>query len=173
MLAAGIAVAALPAARAADETQPTPTPAPAAAPNADQPAARPERRGRMDPAEMLERLKTAVNLTDDQTAKVKAIFQDQREKMEALRGDESLSREDRRAKMMELMKAGHDQIRALLTPDQQQKFDAMPRPGFGRGPRGEGPRGERAGGGEPPPPPPPPPPPADNPPPPPPPGGGA
>jgi len=162
MLAAGIAAAALPAARAADETQPTP--APAAAPNADQPAARPERRGRMDPAQMLEHLKMAVNLTDDQTAKVKAIFQDQRAKMEALRGDESLSREDRRAKMMELMKASHDQIRALLTPDQQQKFDAMPRPGFGRGPRGEGP----AGG-----PPPPPPAPANNPPPPPPPGGGA
>ena len=159
LLAAGLAVAALPAARAADEAPPAPPPA---APNADQPAARPERRGRMDPAEMLERLKTAVNLTDDQTAKVKAIFQDQRAKMEALRGDESLSREDRRAKMMELMKAGHDQIRALLTPDQQQKFDAMPRPGFGRGPRGEGPGGE-----------PPPSPPANNPPPPPPPGGGA
>jgi periplasmic protein CpxP/Spy len=162
MLAAGIAVAALPAARAADENPPAPD-----TPNADQPAARPERRGRrMDPARMLGRLKTELNLTDDQTAKVKTIFEDQRAKMQALRGDESLSREDRRAKMMDLMKASRDQIRALLTPEQQQKFDAMPRPG--RGPRGEGP----AGG-------PPPPPPTDNaappppPPPPPPPGGPA
>ena len=39
------------------------------------------------------------------------------------------------------MKANHAQIRALLTPEQQQKFDAMPRPG--RGPRRwNGPGGE-------------------------------
>lgn len=165
MLAAGIAVAALPAARAADETQPTPTPAPAAAPNADQPAARPERRGRwMDPAEQLKHLTEYLTLTADQQAKILPILKDRQTKIQALMGDDSLSREDRRAKMMELGKASQDQIRAQLTPDQQQKFDAMPRPGFGRGPRGEG------AGGEPPPPPPPP---ANTPPPPPPPGGGA
>jgi len=172
MFAAGIAVAALPAARAADDNPPAPGPAPTPAPAApanDQPAGRPERRGRMDPGQMLEHLKTALNLTDDQVAKVKAIVQAQGDKRRAIMEDDSLSREDRWAKVMDLMKSTHDQIRALLTPDQQQKFDAMPR--RGRGMRGEGP----AGG--PPPPPPadnaPPPPPADNTPPPPPPGGSA
>jgi hypothetical protein len=48
--------------------------------------------------------------------------------------------EETRAKMQEIQKAAHDQIRALLTADQQKKFDAMPPP--------PGPGGRRGGGGQ-------------------------
>lgn len=39
--------------------------------------------------------------------------------------DDSLSRDDKRAKLMEIRKTTHDQIRAALTPDQQKQFDAL------------------------------------------------
>ena len=149
MVLAGFALAALPAVQAADETQPPP-PAPGG-PNAAQPD-RPGWHGRrMDPAQRLQHLSEVLNLTDDQKTRIAPMLKDQQAKMQALGSDDSLSREDRRAKMMGLMKETQGQIRALLTPEQQEKFDAMPRPG--RGPRGEGPGGAH-----------PPPPAADNPP---------
>lgn len=147
LVAAGFSVAALPVMRAADEAPPA---APGGAKDADQPPP-PERRDRrMDPAQMLQHMKEQLSLTDDQTAKVDAIFKAQAEKRQAIMDDTALSPDDRRAKMQDLRKDSMAQVRALLTPEQQQKFDVMPRPG--RGPRGEGP-----GGGPPPPPPPPPP----------------
>jgi Spy/CpxP family protein refolding chaperone len=107
----------------------------------------------MDPAERLKHLSEVLNLTDDQKAKVAAILKDDQEKGQAIRNDSSLSREDRRAKMMDLMKDSQTRIRALLTPEQQQKFDAMPRPE--RGPRDRGASGGPPPGENGPPPPPP------------------
>jgi len=145
LIAVGLSVAALPAMRAADEAPPPP---PGGANAAAQPA-RPERRNwRMYPAQMLQRMKEQLSLTDDQSVKVGAIFKAQAEKRQAIMDDAALSPDDRRAKMEEFRKDAIAQIRVLLTPEQQQKLDAMPRPG--RGPRGDGP------GDESPPPPPPP-----------------
>lgn len=110
----------------------------------------------MDPAQRLQRMTEALGLTEDQQAKIKSIFQEEAGKRQAIMDDSSLSRDDQHAKMQELMKDIQARVRAILTPEQQTKFDAMPRPG--RGPRGEGP------GGESPPPPPPPPPANSNPP---------
>src|SRR6185312_815867 len=97
------------------------------------------------------------NLTDDQKSKIAAIQQDVRSKGQALRQDDSLSNEDRRQKMMDLMKSTNDQVRAVLTADQQKQFDAAlasaPRRGAGR-------RGGEGGGAPPADAPPPPPPPA-------------
>jgi len=66
-----------------------------------------------------------LGLTADQQAKVKAIFDASRPQMEAIHSDTSLSKEDKRAKMKALHDSNDAQIRALLTPDQQQKFDAL------------------------------------------------
>jgi Spy/CpxP family protein refolding chaperone len=112
----------------------------------------PGRNGRRGGGMNIEMLKTALKLTDDQVAKITPILAKQREQMQALMSDDSMSREDRMAKMQEYGKATHDAIRAILTPDQQKTFDAMPPPG--RGPRGN--RNGGGGGGNPPPPPPPP-----------------
>ncbi len=152
VIASSLTLAALPALRAADEPAPQPPPS-SGAPDA---GARPERTGRrgrwMDPAERLRHMTEVLGLTDGQQAQMKAIFKDEMEKRRAIMEDESLAPEDRRAKMMALGQDMRTRLRALLTPEQQQKFDAMPRPG--RGPRGEVPSGDA-----------PPPPPANHPPP--------
>ena len=45
--------------------------------------------------------------------------------MKALREDTSIAGPDKRTKMMDIHKASQDKIRALLTADQQTKFDAL------------------------------------------------
>jgi len=81
----------------------------------------------MDPATMLARLDEAVTLTADQKTKVTDIYKKMTDQMQAL------APEDRRTKGHDIRTATNAEIRALLTPDQQKKFDAMPQ---GRGPGG-------------------------------------
>jgi periplasmic protein CpxP/Spy len=78
-----------------------------------------------DPQRRTEMLTKRLNLTSDQQAKVLDIFKSEQSQMESLRSDSSLSQDDRHSKMMDIHKTSDDQIRALLTPDQQKKFDAM------------------------------------------------
>ena len=79
----------------------------------------------MTPDEQVSRLSTELNLTDDQKAKIKPIFEDQAAKMKALREDTSTSMDDKRPKMQDIRKSTNDQVRAVLTADQQKKFDDM------------------------------------------------
>lgn len=66
-----------------------------------------------------------LSLTPDQVTQVKAIDEDTGKQMMALREDTSVAQQDKRAKMMDIRKASQGKIRALLTPDQQTKFDAL------------------------------------------------
>jgi protein CpxP len=66
-----------------------------------------------------------LNLTPDQVTQVKAIDEDTGKQMKALREDTSVAQQDKRAKMMDIHKTSQGKIRALLTPDQQTKFDAL------------------------------------------------
>jgi periplasmic protein CpxP/Spy len=95
--------------------------------NSDQQAAPAQHSGphRMDPARRTEMLTKKLNLTSDQQAKVMDIFKSEQSQMEGLRSDSSLSQDDRHSKMMEIHKTSNDQVRALLNPDQQTKFDTM------------------------------------------------
>jgi periplasmic protein CpxP/Spy len=43
----------------------------------------------------------------------------------AVRNDTSLSKTDQRSKMMDIRKASHDKIRAVLNDEQKTKYDAM------------------------------------------------
>ncbi len=70
-------------------------------------------------------LTTKLNLTADQQAKVKAILQENHQKMETTMKDESLSKEDRHAKMMSMHESVHAKVREVLTDEQKPKFDAM------------------------------------------------
>lgn len=83
------------------------------------------RGGMMDPGRRADMLKQNLSLSDDQTTQVKAIFEDSRTKMEALRSNSSLSQDDRRSQMMTIRKAENDKINALLTPDQKTKYAAL------------------------------------------------
>ena len=100
-------------------------------------------RGGMNPGQRLAMLTSQLNLTPDQAAKIKGILDESRGKMEELRADTSTAPEDRRGKMMEIRKHENEKIKAVLTPDQVTKFDAMEAQQ----------RGRMGGGGAPPPPP--------------------
>ena len=145
-IAAGLAAAAVPAIRAADETQPVPPP-PAQPPALSDKApdgAQP-RRWQRDPMEQVQRLGEALSLTQEQKDQITAIIKGNAPQRQAIMNDLALAQEALRAKMRELRKETELKIRALLTPEQQQKFDTMPRPGFRRGPRHGGPPGCRRG----------------------------
>lgn len=81
----------------------------------------------------LKQLDETLKLTDDQKQKIKDIWAKQAGSMKDLSPDE------RRTKGREMFKAVHDQIRAILTPEQQKKFDQM---------RPEGPRAAGKGKGK-------------------------
>ena len=78
-----------------------------------------------DPEKRTEMLTKQLKLTSDQQPKVLDILKSEQSQMEALRSDSSVSQDDRRAKMMDIHKASSDQIRGLLDPDQQKKWDEM------------------------------------------------
>jgi len=83
------------------------------------------REGRMDPNQRVKMLTEKLNLTKDQQSKVKDIFTSQQKQMHSLMQDQSTSREDKRSKFEQMRTDTDSQIRAVLTGDQQQKFDAM------------------------------------------------
>jgi Spy/CpxP family protein refolding chaperone len=77
------------------------------------------------PEAQLDRLTQQLNLTDEQKAKIKPILEDQAKQMETLRGDTSVSPQDRRSQFMQLRENTSKKIRAVLDPDQQKKYDEM------------------------------------------------
>ena len=68
--------------------------------------------------ERLEKMRAELNLTDDQTKAVQAIIDETRNEYRALRTE-------LRPRFEEPRQKARARIRALLTPEQQQKFDAM------------------------------------------------
>jgi periplasmic protein CpxP/Spy len=138
VLAAGSLLVWSPALRAGDTNTPPSTP-PAGAPPAGQRP--PGMRGTIT----LDQLAQQLNLTDDQKAKVKPILEARDQKVRELRGDTSLTPEDRRAKMKALRDDMTTQMKAILTPEQFDKWQKLPPAGM---------RDRRAGpppGGNPPP----------------------
>ncbi len=89
----------------------------------------PPHRKHMGRGYVLADLTEKLGLTADQQKSIGAVIDNGRTQGKALREDDSLSKDDKRSKMMEIAKSTHDQIRAALTPDQQKLFDAMPGPG--------------------------------------------
>ncbi len=79
----------------------------------------------MNPDRQLERLTKELGLSSDQQAQIKPLLVDRQQKMQALFQDQSLSQDDRRQKMRSIGEASRASIKALLTDDQKQKFDAM------------------------------------------------
>src|SRR4051812_17915226 len=86
-----------------------------------------EKKGGMTPEQRIERIEQAVgSLTADQKTKITAIINDGMAEMR------NVPKEERKSKMADMMKAQNAKIRAVLTADQQKKFDAMA-PGGGGG----------------------------------------
>jgi hypothetical protein len=131
LLSAGLALS-LAQARADDSSAP-PVPPPPPPNQATSPAdgatPPPQHHRRMHPAFVLGELTAKLSLTTDQQKTVGAIIADTDGQLKALREDDSVAREDKRAKMKAIVETARGQIRAALTPAQQAIFDAMPRGG--------------------------------------------
>ena len=121
-LALGLAI---PASRAQDTNTPPPPP----------PSAEHEGHHRGPRGDGLKFFTEKLGLTQDQQAKIKPILEDERKSLDALHDDSSLAKEAKRAKFVEIRKTHREQIRALLTPEQQKKLDEL-REERGRGPGG-------------------------------------
>lgn len=84
-----------------------------------------------------------LNLTEDQRAKLQPIMQQQREQVQAIRSDSSLSQQQKQEKIRALRQSTMSQMQGILTPEQQQQMQQWQqnrRGRHGRGP-GAGPQG--------------------------------
>jgi len=78
--------------------------------------------------ERMNRIDEAVKLTDEQKPKVKAALEEaQKQMMEA----RNAAPEERRDKMQTIMADTDKKMKGILTPEQYEKYKAMPRPGRG------------------------------------------
>jgi len=100
------------------------------------------------PAEQVDRLKTQITgITDDQTAKLVAIYTASAKRSDSLRAAANGDFQSMAPKMQEIRTAQSAKVKAILTADQQKQFDAIPQRGPGGGPGGPG--GGAPGGGAP------------------------
>ncbi|MBP6821864.1 MAG: Spy/CpxP family protein refolding chaperone [Acidobacteria bacterium] len=81
-------------------------------------ASPPKRGSERGPGRMVERLKTDLNLTDEQAAAVRVIFEDMRKEFPPSLINECPGVKESREK-------SRARIRAILTPEQQGKYEAM------------------------------------------------
>ncbi len=108
--------------RAQDSTTNTPPPAP--------------QRGMRGGAPSFDQVSQQLNLTDDQKPKVKAILDSMNQQNRAVRQDQSVTGANRRAKLQSIRDDANTKLKAILTPDQFQKWQTLPQRG-----------NRRAGGG--------------------------
>lgn len=64
----------------------------------------------------------ALNLTEDQKTRLKSIREDVKTKITGIREDKSLSPQDKKSRIMEIRKDAREQMKQVLTPDQQKKL---------------------------------------------------
>ena len=113
-------------ARADDSAPSAPPPAAPGAPDTSPADGTAPAHHRRRPGYVLAELTAKLSLTPDQQKTVGKIIADGRAQLKDLRGDDSISQADKRAKMREINASTRGQIRAALTPDQQKIFDALP-----------------------------------------------
>jgi Spy/CpxP family protein refolding chaperone len=66
-----------------------------------------------------------LNLTEEQKAKLRPILADERQQMETVQNDNSLSMEQKMAKAQQIRETASPKIKALLTPEQLKKLSDM------------------------------------------------
>ena len=118
------ALAALAAVSLAQAADPTPAAAPA-------PADGPRPMVRRMMKHRLEMLTEKLSLTEDQRTKIKDIWKQAGAQGKAIHGEATQAGTAIREKAEALRKATHDQVRALLTAEQQAIFDKLPADGPG------------------------------------------
>jgi Spy/CpxP family protein refolding chaperone len=81
-----------------------------------------QNRGARTPEERVAAMKESLKLSDEHVAKIKPILVKNQEKTKALREDQNLSQDDRRAKMQENFKSLEEELKPILTPEQLAKY---------------------------------------------------
>jgi Spy/CpxP family protein refolding chaperone len=76
-------------------------------------------------AKKIDKLKTKLNLSDEQVAAIKANRQSQQAKVEAIMQNDSLSRIDKKEQLMTIKEANKDSLKTVLTADQYAKWQDL------------------------------------------------
>ena len=77
------------------------------------------------PEQRLDHLTKVLNLNSDQQQKIKPMLEQEQQQMQTLHQDTSMTRPDRMSKMRQIRQSTDDQIKSVLTSDQQTKFTQM------------------------------------------------
>lgn len=88
-------------------------------------------------AERMNKMSTALGLTPAQQSQIKAIKDKEKADIKAVVANSSLAPDAKVAQIKQIRSTARDQMRALLTPDQRAKLDAMHKnmPRRGAGPK--------------------------------------
>jgi protein CpxP len=78
----------------------------------------------MNADDQLAHMTKRYKLTADQQGQIKPILEAQQQSMMQMHSDNSMSREDKMAKMKSAREDSKSKIEAVLTPDQKEKFEA-------------------------------------------------
>lgn len=70
-------------------------------------------------------LEKELNLTASQKEQIASANANMKTRLEALKNDSALTKEQKRAKMQELVKARHEQFKSILTKEQAEKFESL------------------------------------------------
>jgi len=73
----------------------------------------------------LRRIASALNLTPEQREKLRPIVNDEGAQLRAVRLDERMTPEQKRAKVLEIRESFRPKIAAVLTPEQPEKWKKM------------------------------------------------
>lgn len=76
-------------------------------------------------ASRLQSITARLNLTEDQKAKISPILQQETADLRALKENTSLRRREKFRQFRDINQKASEQIRALLTPEQQPKYDEL------------------------------------------------
>ena len=83
------------------------------------------KRGMPTVEQQMERMTTALDLTDAEKPKVKAVLEETSKKMQEIFSDSSLDQAARREKMQPIREEQNTKMKAILTDDQYTKYLAM------------------------------------------------
>lgn len=78
-----------------------------------------------DPHKMAMKMSRKLGLSADQTAKVEPILAERQQKMMALRGDSTLTPDQKHTQMHAIAKSTKDELAGVLTPEQMQQMKHM------------------------------------------------
>ena len=91
----------------------------------DQPNPGPRAVPQPSPEQRLQRMTQQLGLTEAQQQKIKPLLESESQQMQAVQQDASISQPDKWTKTKQIRQSTTDQVKPILTADQQKKFDEM------------------------------------------------